>query len=611
MRRAGIGVALAAVILVVLASGAKADAPPSAPLSTVIDRYFAWRGGEAYAHLKSLHETGYVESPGRHLAFEHWEDRDGHFRQEEDFGKFKKISGETGGDSWVTNPSGQVLPGAGGSKAAHRLAMIAYGDALRSLGGAAVSLQPGTMIGGQPIAVVRVSFGDPGAYDVFINPITGALVGYRITDHGVQSVVNMTDWRVVDGVRVPFAETIQSSNGQRSSIEFTTVIVNPAIGPSFFERPKPPSLATFRAGATSSGWIPFELYGRRVILFPAKVNGHAVTAVLDSGATSSVLDSAFAASIGLAGADAQNIEGLHGNVQAGFIPKVSVDAGDLTLKNLMTASLDLAPMSKVAERPLLFFLGDEVFNELVVDIDFAGRRLRFLNPTSLQKPLNATQVPLLRTSDAMATVVRIEGGALVPVDFDLGASIALEVYSVYSGPAKLLQGRQTSASLSSAVGGERADTVASLRQVDFGGVKFSNIPAIFPNRGTADESAVIAGRIGVGLLSRFRLMVDFPESRLYVVPNADATTRPFDKDRLGLSLERDGAAFKVMFVSPDSPAAAAGFKTGERVVAINGKAASAWSLEQRLAVEQGAAGTQAEFKLDNGATRPLTLADYY
>ncbi len=612
MRRAGIWGGLAAMALAAMLAGrARADAPPPSPLSAVVDRYLAWRGGEAYAHLTSLHETGYAELPGGQRAFEHWDTRDGRSRQDEDFGVYKKSSGVTASDSWVTNPSGQALPQSGGERAVHRFAMIEFGDALRGFGGAAVSLQPATVIGGQPIAVVRVTFGDPSTYDVFINPGTGALVGYRITDRGIQSAINLTDWRIVDGVRVPFAKTTQSSDGQRSSIKLTAVDVNSAIEPSVFERPKPPPLARFRAGATSSGWIPFDLYGGRLILFPAKVNGHEVTAVLDSGATTSVLDRAFAASIGLSAANNQDIAGLHGNVLAGFVPKVSAEAGDLTLKGLTVASLDVAPMSKVAERPLLFFLGDEVFNELVVDIDFAGRKLEFLNPQSLRKPPNATPVPLLRTPSGMATVVRVEGGALIPVDFDLGDGLALEVYSVYSGPAKLLRDRRISASLSSAVGGERADTVAVLRQVDFGGVMFANVPTTFPEMGTAEEPAAIAGRIGVGLLRRFRLMVDLPENRLYVVPNTDATTRPFDKDRLGLSLERDGEAFKVMFVSPNSPAQAAGFKTGDRVIAIDGKPSSAWSLEQRLALEDGAPGRRADFRLDNGAIRSLTLADYY
>ncbi len=377
------------------------------------------------------------------------------------------------------------------------------------------------------------------------------------------------------------------------------------------EQARPPASATFHGADSSSGWIAFDLYGGRLILFPAKVNGHDVTAVLDSGATISVLDGGFAASIGLAGSGDRNIAGLHGNVRAELIPEVSVETGGLTLKNLTVASVDMAPMSKVAERPLLFFLGDDAFNQLVVDIDFAARRLEFVDPRSLQAPQDATEVPLLRTRSAMATVVRVEGGPWVPVIFDLGDVTALDIYAGYSGPAKLLQGRRTSAALSSAIGGERSDIVASLREVIFGGVRFANVPATFPERGDAAQPAAIAGRIGVGLLSRFRLMVDFPQNRLYVIPNADATTRPFAKDRLGLSMERDGETFRVMFVAPGSPAAAAGFETGDRVAAIDSRPASAWSLEQRLALEDGAPGRRAEFKLDTGATRSLMLADYY
>jgi len=611
--RTGVCTVLAASLLAgAFSVGARAGDLPTPSLNTVIERYFVWRGGEAYEHLKSVHDVGYSDLHGVHQSFERWEDHIGRVRANEDFGAYTRSQGETQYDSWVTNLSGQVLAEPGASRDLRRIAMIEFGDAFRGRNGATAVLQQILVIGNQSVAIVRVTFGDAVTYDVYINADSGALIGYRVSEGGVQTAFNLADWRMVDGVRMPFARSTRSTNGQQSSVKYTSVTVNPAVEPTLFMRPSPVRKSAFRGGGTSSGWIPFDLYAGRLILFPAEVNGHSVTAVLDSGATSSVVDAAFAASIGLiAATNGQQVAGLHGTEQAGFIPKVSVNAGDLTLNDLTVVSMDLTPMSKVTERPILFYFGDEAFDELVVDIDFAGRRLRFLDPRSVQAPPHANQAPLLPISSGRAALVRVEGGAAVPVSFDLGDSSALEVYSIYSGPTKLLQGRQASAWWGVAVGGAKPDVIATLREVDFGDVKFANVPATFADAGAAGEPTALAGRIGIGLLSRFRVLVDFPQNQLYLVPAADAATRPFDKDRLGLSMERDGEAFKVVFVAPGSPAAAAGFVAGDRVVKINGRAAGAWSFEQRQALEQAPAGTRVEITLGATTARSVVLADYY
>ena len=57
-------------------------------------------------------------------------------------------------------------------------------------------------------------------------------------------------------------------------------------------------MASFKAGAAWSGWIGFQLFENEIFL-PAKVNGHETEAVLDSGSSGSVLDTGFAAALGL------------------------------------------------------------------------------------------------------------------------------------------------------------------------------------------------------------------------------------------------------------------------------------------------------------------------
>jgi predicted metalloprotease with PDZ domain len=58
---------------------------------------------------------------------------------------------------------------------------------------------------------------------------------------------------------------------------------------------------------------------------------------------------------------------------------------------------------------------------------------------------------------------------------------------------------------------------------------------------------------------------------LWLVPDPKAAAEAFVRDRSGLATVRDGDGVKVSFVAANSPAAAAGWKAGDAIVAIDGR----------------------------------------
>ncbi|MFI4934942.1 MAG: aspartyl protease family protein [Caulobacterales bacterium] len=614
---------VAALGLAAWAAAAPGDPPAPAPAATpvqtpppaeaatladVVDRYFTWRGGEAYEHLQSIHDTAFLDKATGRQTAELWLNRQGRSRTETDTAGFKQIqiAGPLG--AWRKNESGQVLDDPGASEAARRYALLEFGDALRGRGGATATLLGIGHSGAQRVAVVRVSFGDADTYDVLVDPTTGALGGYNITQKGRQGAERFSDWHMVDGVRMPFAAATFSDHNTAS--QFSTVELNRPLEPSLFERPTASRVASLK-GASSSGWIDFDFYAKSQIYLPVKVNGHDAVALLDSGASISVLDQALAASIGLKTGGEAPVAGAERMTSSGFVRGVRVVAGGLTLGDLTTAALDLAPIRKLTDHPLQVMVGEEVFNELIVDIDFSHRRLAFRDPTSFAMPAGAIESPLLHGGLVRATPVSVEGRAPAQFQFDLGDAGALDLYPIYVKAQKLLEGRRTSQVMSFGEGGSSTDTIATLRQVEFAGVSLSDVPANFQQTQPPGTGSDQAGRIGMGVLSRFRLIIDYPHDRLYVVPYADLVTAPFDKDRLGLHLERDGDAFAVKLVSANSPAAAAGFRVGERIVSLDGKPASAWTMATERTLFDGPPGTPVGIGLEGGAVRTVNLADYY
>ncbi|RYF24079.1 MAG: hypothetical protein EOO77_00905, partial [Oxalobacteraceae bacterium] len=129
-------------------------------------------------------------------------------------------------------------------------------------------------------------------------------------------------------------------------------------------------------GKSSSGWLKFEFYAGNRILIPVVVNGQPVVALLDSAASSTVLDRAFTKKLGLTVKGALTGGADGGAVAYGNVTGVDIKIGDLQWAGVAVA-IDLAPTIKRLGRPLPIILGGEVFRETVIEIDFSRQRIAF------------------------------------------------------------------------------------------------------------------------------------------------------------------------------------------------------------------------------------------
>ena len=126
--------------------------------------------------------------------------------------------------------------------------------------------------------------------------------------------------------------------------------------------------------------------------------------------------------------------------------------------------------------------------------------------------------------------------------------------------------------------------------------------------GTAVFDTDRAGaNVGLPLISRFRLITDFPRNRIFLIPGPDAG-RPFDRDRTGLKTRLEDDRWIVDFVAPGSPAEAGGWKAGDAIILMNGRpvvglAPNEWT--------GGPQGSQVSLTLADGTRRLLTLRDYF
>ena len=117
----------------------------------------------------------------------------------------------------------------------------------------------------------------------------------------------------------------------------------------------------------------------------------------------------------------------------------------------------------------------------------------------------------------------------------------------------------------------------------------------------------MSANIGLGILRQFNLTFDYPRQRLILEPNHFFGQRDIF-NRTGFRLARDGSAWKITTVYPDSPAAAAGLEPGDRVEAIDGRRADEIDEDQLATVLKGPVGSGVTVDAVSGAaTRQVRL----
>lgn len=229
----------------------------------------------------------------------------------------------------------------------------------------------------------------------------------------------------------------------------------------------PAHKANFAAGATSTGWINFDFYDGKHIFIPAKVNGRGTVLLLGTGLAVADIGQTFATAIG---AKPKKDPASPEHDGASTIRGLQIQIGNLTLQDLSATVVDFSALSKHMGHSLPFLIGDDSFEDLAVELDFANHRIAFRDPASLLRPTGAVEVPLTRGHDEHLVPVSLEGAAPAEFELGLGNSGEMLVYESYYQPHKVLEGRRSSQRLAAGTGGFVPETVATLSRVKFAGI---------------------------------------------------------------------------------------------------------------------------------------------
>jgi hypothetical protein len=580
----------------------------------IIDAYLDWRGGEAFASMQTLVQQGSVEVSGLSGSATLSQSRDGNRKLDLDLKVVEVAETLYTGGSWISNASGQIEAMGDVPEINHQRALdLAFGIPFWTHE-ESVSLLASEERDGKLWSVLRLDYEDGDYSDLFVDRQSGALEWMRMKRDTQVYWVQLTEWAVVDGVRLPgiWQET-HDIESEDITYSWAEAAVNKELPDLVFMRPSRKRRVRFAEGAGTTGWMPFNSFRRQRIFLPTTINGLESDSVLDSGAEMTVVDLATAQEIGLVGVGKVAASGTGGATEVQVAAGVTIQVGNIELPDMSVAIIDLSEIAQRLGRDVPVILGKEFFNETIVDIDYPNERIAFHDPEHWSYNGSGVTLPLTDLEGTRSVDISIEGKKPIRVGFDIGQGGALTLFEAYVDEAGLLDGRAASDRRGGGVGGSVVSPLISVNTVKFGGVVFENVPTgLALNAEGAFDTVREQGNLGTDIFARFRMIVNYAADELYLEHDEASTGRAFDRNRAGVQASIVEGRCEIFHVMAASPAEAAGIKKGDIIAVINGTAISGdyWNDGQWRWV-YGEPGAKVRLEFVDGRKITLTLADFF
>jgi membrane-associated protease RseP (regulator of RpoE activity) len=241
--------------------------------------------------------------------------------------------------------------------------------------------------------------------------------------------------------------------------------------------------------------------------------------------------------------------------------------------------------------------------------------MTLIKPSAFEPPADAVGVPF-KFNEHLPMVEASVDGVSGEFDLDTGARTGLTVMGPFAEANHLVERYHATRSVIGGygVGGPSRELLARAGELKIGSIVIKRpVTMIAGGKTGAGAAAHTAGNIGGDLWRRFTLTLDYGHQTIYLQPNGSFDT-PDLYDRSGLWLMREpDHSISIAEVVPGSGGEAAGLKTGDRIVAIDGGKAADIALTDLRDKLKAAPGTKLTLSVVRDGAAPedkvLVLSD--
>ena len=573
------------------AASAAGDAGESA---RVIARYVEVTGGAAAAeNERTVYTHGAVEAFGFAGRLESWSAQPGSRYSRIELGPFKLSEGSDGVVGWRTDPT------------TGRIVHLTDRDSLEALESAWFELERWTAPGlsGGRAEVDTHEHDSTGTYTVlaitapggtrphrmWFSDATGLVAREEAQHDQSVAITRFEDWRLAAGRVRAFTTRVGLVNMPANQMvtRADSFAVNVDVSAVPFSPPDSAGGNALRwIGARGEVSLPFGYRARHVWLKASINGGPPEDFLFDTGASVTVVDSTFAASHGLATNGRMQAAGAGASGSASFatLGSLAVTAPGGTgveLRDVKVAVMSVNPMfARFFWGDMAGILGYDFISRFVVTIDYDAHTLVLHDPKTFAYAGRGTMLPMKLNGVVPSVEATLDGSDRGEFRLDVGSSSTVDVHGPFArthGIERRL--RQARSVTGAGFGGQFVSVLGRLHRMAIGPYEWKD-PMVSVARASegAFASEDFAGNIGNRLLERFRVTLDYEHRRLWLEPGSryqgrDAFTRT------GLLLGWWPDRIEALSVLADSPAARAGVREGDRITRIDGRAATAWTLE--------------------------------
>jgi len=332
----------------------------------------------------------------------------------------------------------------------------------------------------------------------------------------------MSDFRSVDGVELPFLYQSQASVPEyNSSIKLTEIEVNIPLDLSFFSITDMKDGGFFYPNDLDSIIIPVQYYNGHIFV-EVSVNGEKnIYFILDTGAGSNILDSSYAARLGLQWSGKLPAKGIAGYEPVGFARIDSMKINRIKLTDNLPAIVDLKSLFLRLPGEFGGLIGYDLISRQPLKINYAEKELIFYNPTRFNPP--DPEYALDFDFIMKVPLVNVEyNGIPARLLVDFGNPFGLMLHRLFVEKYNLeetFSDKKKMGGKIGGVGGKSGAYAATGTNLRIGPTEIKNPPLMVVGAGKGvSESSIVDGNIGNLLLQKFSILMDYGRKKIYILP---------------------------------------------------------------------------------------------
>jgi hypothetical protein len=346
--------------------------------------------------------------------------------------------------------------------------------------------------------------------------------------------------------------------------------------------------------------IPFELIQDEILLLKASINNNSSEYfLLDTGASSTFIDIDYIKSLGLSTKGKIPILGAHIETEMVDIDLFSLPG--LNIKNLTFNTIEFPKEMKLPDKKIVGIVGGDILSMFVVNFNFDKNTITLYEKEKFEYKGDGEILDISIASNTPVIKACLNDTIWGNFTIDIGATGNLYLIGEILHECNLIEHKDDFVKSEALGAGGKVDIYYTrINNMSIGSFSIEDIPIGFITfEEVAQARGEVDGNIGIGLLSRFNIYLDYQGKKIILEKNSNFG-KPFVIDKSGMIVDKDEDKFIIKQVIENTPAYEAGLKEKDELIKINGKPTSNYTLSEITKLLKGNAGERIDLVVKRG-----------